>query len=59
MCDDNCIAIFSKNDLNMFKNKILVLRGKGNKQNGLWGIPLTPTIKQNKHTINVEYIKEV
>ena len=28
LCDDNCIAIFSKNDLNIIKDKTLVLREK-------------------------------
>ena len=53
VCYDNCIAIFSKNDLNMFKNKKIVLREKRNKQDGLLGVPLTSTIKKNEHTINL------
>ena len=52
LCDDDCIAIFSKNDLNIFKNKKLVLQGKRNKTDGLWDVPSTPTIKNHAHSIN-------
>ena len=35
LCNDDCIAIFSKNNLNIFKNKQLVLQEKCNKTDGL------------------------
>ena len=52
LCDDDCIAIFSKNDLDIFKNKQLVLQGKHNKTDGLWDVPVTPTVKNHEHSIN-------
>ena len=52
LCDDDCIAIFSKNDLNIFKNNKLVLQGKRNKTGGLWNVPLAPTIKSHEYSIN-------
>ena len=45
LCDDNYIAIFSKNHLNNFKNKELVLKGKCNEQDVLWGNFVIPEIK--------------
>ena len=51
--NDDCIVIFSKNGLNIVKNKKLVLRRKSNKQDGLWDVLLTPTIKHHEHTIHL------
>ena len=53
LCDDDCIDIFSKNDLNIFKNKKLLLQEKRNKKDGLWDVPLTPTIKHRWGTVNL------
>ena len=39
--------------MNIFKNKKLLLRGKRNKQDGLWDVPLTPTIKHRWGTVNL------
>jgi hypothetical protein len=46
LCDDDCIALFSKKKLHIFKNDTLILEGKRNSTNGLWSIPL------NAGTIN-------
>ena len=35
-----------------FKNKQLVLQGKHNKTDGLWDVPVTPTVKNHDHSIN-------
>ena len=39
--------------MNIFKNKKILLRGKRNKQDGLWDVPLTPTIKHRWGTVNL------
>ena len=40
LCDDNCIALFRKHDLHVFKNNRLVLKGLRNYLDGLWDVPL-------------------
>ena len=53
------LLFFSKNNLHIFKNKKLVLQGKRNKTDGLWDVPLKPTIKNHEHSINcIVYINE-
>ena len=45
LCDDDCLAIFDKWKLNVYKHKKLVLQGIRNKWDGLWDVPLTHSIK--------------
>ena len=40
LCDDHCIAIFDKKQLNVFKNNKNVLSGTRNTRDGLWDVPL-------------------
>ena len=35
MCDNDCIAILDKNDINILKNTKLILKGHRNKTDGL------------------------
>ena len=42
LCDDDCIAIFTKYDVNILKNNTIIITGKRN-ANGLQNIPITPT----------------
>ena len=59
LCDDNCIAMFTKTNLFVFKNNLLLLQGFRNKYDGLWDI-LFPkiasntenTVKTKNHSIN-------
>ena len=44
LCDDNCVALFSKNNLQVFKNGQVVLEGKRNWNDRLWDINIS-----NKH----------
>ena len=46
LCDDNCITVLDKNEINIFKNNKCIIKGKRNKADGLWDIPLQP----NPHT---------
>ena len=43
LCDDNCVAIFDKNLLRIFKQNCLIIKGHRNLLDGLWDIPLTPS----------------
>ena len=43
LCDDNCIAVFDKRTLHIFKKGILILRGRRNWIDGLWHVDIKPT----------------
>ena len=45
LCDDNCIAIFDKQNLHVFKNGQCIVKGIRNWTNGLWDI----NIKKEEH----------
>ena len=51
LCDDDCIAIFSRYNLKIIKNNKIIINGK-RKDNGLWDIPVQPpkSFKQNHPT---------
>ena len=38
LCDNDCTAIFTKNDLKIFKNEKLVIKGVCNNKDGLWDV---------------------
>jgi hypothetical protein len=42
LCDDDCVALFSKYDVKIIKNGQGIILGKRNLNNGLWNIPLAP-----------------
>ena len=46
LCDDGCTAVFDKENLNIYKQNDLVLRGNRNKQDGLWDVPF-PLLQTN------------
>ena len=45
LCDDDCIAIFSKFDVKIVKKDTVIITGKRT-TNGLWEIPLATTSHQ-------------
>lgn len=51
LCDDNCTAVFTKTDMKVIKEKIVILEGTRNKNDGLWDVKLDdippPTDKLN------------
>ena len=44
LCDDDCNVIFSKKHMAVIKNNEVILRGKRNKYDDLWDIPIEKTI---------------
>ena len=47
LCDDDCLAIFSKFDVKIVKNQKIIITGTRT-PNGLWSIPLhTPNHQAN------------
>ena len=40
LCDDNCIALFHKDILQIIKNNKVILEGLRNRTDGLWDVPL-------------------
>jgi hypothetical protein len=42
LCDDDCIALFSKYHVDIIKDGKVIIKGKRNATNGLWNIPLAP-----------------
>ena len=58
LCDDDCIAIFSKYDVKVLKHNNIIITGK-RMPNGLWSLPLTepsvshpPTLSPTVHQAN-------
>ena len=43
LCDDDCNVIFSKKHMAVIKNNEVILRGKRNKYDDLWDIPIEKT----------------
>ena len=48
LCDQGCIAMFTKNNLQIFQNNKKILHGRRNSTDGLWDVPL----QHKKQTIN-------
>ena len=44
LCDDDCIAIFTKYDVKIIKNDKILIKGRRT-ANGLWKIPIGTAIK--------------
>jgi hypothetical protein len=44
LCDDDCIALFSKYHVDIIKDGKVIIKGKQNTTNGLWNIPLAPKL---------------
>ena len=53
LCDDDCVAIFDKHAMHIYKNAQIILSGNRNKTDGLWDVafPNQPRISENT-TIN-------
>ena len=50
LCDDNCIAVFSKYRLSVYKNGCLMLTGVCNWTDGLWDV-VVPQVRQSINII--------
>jgi hypothetical protein len=42
LCDDECVALFTKYNVKIYKNGQVIIVGERNATNGLWNIPLAP-----------------
>jgi hypothetical protein len=42
LCDDECVALFTKYDVKIYKHGQVIIVRKRNPMNGLWNIPLAP-----------------
>jgi hypothetical protein len=42
LCDDECVALFTKYDVKIYKHGQVIIVGKRNPTDGLWNIPLAP-----------------
>jgi tRNA splicing ligase len=42
LCNDNCVTLFTKYDVKIYKNGHVIIVGKRNVTNGFWNIPLAP-----------------
>ena len=42
LCDDNCLALFTKCDVTIHKNNQVIINGK-HLSNGLWSLPIQPS----------------
>ena len=51
LCDDNCLALFTKKNLFVFKNNNLILQGLRNKCDGLWDV-MFPTLNEKESNDN-------
>ena len=40
LCDDDCLALFTKEKVFIFKQNTLLLKGQRNHFNGMWTIPV-------------------
>ena len=58
LCDDNCLAIFDKKELNIVKDNKIILKGHRNSVDKLWHIPFPnnkkskSSTKSTRHSIN-------
>jgi hypothetical protein len=42
LCDDDCVTLFSKYQVDIIKDGKIMIKGKRKTTNGLWNIPLAP-----------------
>ena len=54
LCDDDCIAIFSKYDVKIIKNNKILIRGRRT-QNGLWKMPIARAHSKSKCITTAEH----
>ena len=52
LCDDGCIANFTKNEVKILKNNHTILQGKRNTSNGMWYVPIPRTSTHSSQVIN-------
>ena len=45
LCDNDCISILEKNEINIIKGKAHIIKGHRNKTYGLWDIPISIPVR--------------
>jgi hypothetical protein len=50
LCDDNCIAIFTKYDVKLLKNNEIIIKGT-RMPNGLWSLPINCSTSHQANSI--------
>ena len=51
LCDDDCVTILDKNEINIIKVKTLILKGHRKKTDGIWDIPISRPVKHRAMAI--------
>ena len=51
LCDDDCVAILDKNEINVINGKTPTLKGQRNKTDGLWFIPISIPVSHHAMAI--------
>ena len=51
MCHDDCVTILDNNKINILKYKTLILKVYRNKNDGLWGIPISIPVRHHAMSI--------
>ena len=51
LCDDDCVNILDKNEINILKCKTHLLMGQRNKTAGLWYIPISRPVRRHAMAI--------
>ena len=51
LCDNNCIVILEKNEMNILKDRKLILKGHIEKTDGFWDIPISRPLRNQAHVI--------
>ena len=51
LCDDECVAILDKNEINILKGKTIILKGHRNKKYGIWVIPISRLVRHRAMAI--------
>ena len=51
ICDDDCISILDKNEINILKDSKLILKGSRKTLDGLWYISISNTMRHSVHAI--------
>ena len=57
LCDNDCISILDKNEINVIKYSKIKLNGGWNKSYGLWDIPISKPLRHGAHEIITRYKK--
>ena len=55
LCDDECISILDKNEINILKDSKLISKVHRNQSYGLWDIPISKPLRHRAHALITRY----